>query len=189
MDMWKGIKPCKEMHVKIAGFYNESVKNRFVVEMTWRLTKSLEISILIVIINRSLCYYNRTTSWCRRTNDLKLAYRLLWGIFQIVLNPFLRLDRNLRRSVWHSLKVGLRTVLLRWQMRLRTVVSYSKENFSFKWELPACLFPSTKKEVQHNGPFSFEWKALIWIGDARHVRREWRCFVSFKDWCSLLPQS
>ena len=29
-----------------------------------------------------------------------------------------------------------------------TVVSYSNENFSFKWELPACLFPSTKKEVQ-----------------------------------------
>ena len=28
-----------------------------------------------------------------------------------------------------------------------TVVSYSNENFSFKWELPACLFPSTKKEV------------------------------------------
>ena len=32
-----------------------------------------------------------------------------------------------------------------------TVVSYSNENFSFKWELPACLFPSTKKEVQQRG--------------------------------------
>ena len=29
-----------------------------------------------------------------------------------------------------------------------TVVFHSKENFSFKWELPACLFPSTIKEVQ-----------------------------------------
>ena len=51
-----------------------------------------------------------------------------------------------------------------------TVVSYSHENFSFKWELPACLFPSTKKgcnrerEWVQNRPFSFERKALIWIG-------------------------
>ena len=29
-----------------------------------------------------------------------------------------------------------------------TVVSYSNENFSFKWELPACLFLSFKKEGQ-----------------------------------------
>ena len=27
-----------------------------------------------------------------------------------------------------------------------TVVSYLNDNLSFKWELPACLFSSTKKE-------------------------------------------
>jgi len=52
----------------------------------------------------------------------------------------------------------------------RSIMSYSNKNFSFKWELLACLFPSTKKRgaiergwVQ-NRPFSFEWKACIWIG-------------------------
>ena len=33
-------------------------------------------------------------------------------------------------------------------LSLLTVVSYSNENVSFKFALPACLFPSTKKEVQ-----------------------------------------
>ena len=32
-----------------------------------------------------------------------------------------------------------------------TVASYLNENFSFNRELPTCLFPSNKKEVQHRG--------------------------------------
>ena len=48
---------------------------------------------------------------------------------------------------------------------LRTVVSHSDENFSFKWDLTACLFHSTKKDwvqigYSHlNKTFSFEYDA------------------------------
>ena len=45
-----------------------------------------------------------------------------------------------------------------------TVASYSNENFSFKWELPACLFPSTKKEGEQREWMGTKWAILIWIG-------------------------
>ena len=44
-------------------------------------------------------------------------------------------------SVWKRSKQPIKTCMC-------TVMSYSNENLTFKWELPACLFPFTKKEEQ-----------------------------------------